>query len=66
MSRQDEPLTPAAIWWAAARTIEGHTGVRRCPQCRPDGCAQLDWALGQRAGGKATSVVPILLAGVTP
>lgn len=63
MSRQDEPLTPAAIWWAATQTLVGHSEGRTCPQCRLDGCAQLDWALEQRAGGRAVSVVPILLAG---
>ncbi|WP_329109185.1 hypothetical protein OG792_10770 [Micromonospora sp. NBC_01699] len=44
MSRQDEPLTRAAIVWAVNETIRGHTGARRCPQCRPDGCEQLAWA----------------------
>lgn len=65
MSRQDEPITPAAIWWAAARNIGGHVNGRRCPQCRTEGCAQLEWALRQRAGGMV-SVVPILLASVRP
>ncbi|WP_329105041.1 hypothetical protein OG792_31465 [Micromonospora sp. NBC_01699] len=51
---------------AASRTVDGHLGERRCPQCRPDGCEQLAWALRRRAGGKATVVVPILLAAVTP
>lgn len=66
MSRQDEPITPAAIWWAVAQTIEGHAGERRCPQCRPDGCAQLDWARGGQAGGSPASVVPVLLAIARP
>ncbi|WP_329105697.1 hypothetical protein OG792_33345 [Micromonospora sp. NBC_01699] len=63
MSRQDEPITPAAISWAAARTIEGHAGERRCPQCRRDGCAQLDWARREQGN---VSVVPVSPAGVGP
>ncbi|WP_326560399.1 hypothetical protein [Micromonospora sp. NBC_01796] len=66
MSRQDEPLTPAAIWFAAGQSIAGHTGERRCPQCTDEGCPQLAWALDQRAGGKAVSVVPILLLAARP
>lgn len=66
MSRQDEPLTQAGIWWAATLTLIGHSDGRTCLQCRLDGCAQLDWALGQRAGGAAGSVVPTLLPVAEP
>ncbi|RKR89032.1 hypothetical protein BDK92_3369 [Micromonospora pisi] len=66
MSRNDEPLTPAGIWWSAGMTITGHTGGRRCPQCRPDGCDQLAWAIRQRRTGKPISPVPVLLRGVAP
>ncbi|MEV4630515.1 hypothetical protein AB0J90_30065 [Micromonospora sp. NPDC049523] len=66
MSRQDEPLTPAAIWWAATRTLDAHLNGRQCPQCKGAECAQLAWAVRQRPAGRAASVVPVLLAGVTP
>ncbi|MGW4462331.1 hypothetical protein [Micromonospora sp. NBC_01796] len=64
MSRQDEPLTRAGIWDAAKTTLQGHTNGRRCPQCGPDRCKQLDWAVTIRIGGKAASVLPALLAGL--
>nr|MDT0660971.1 hypothetical protein [Micromonospora sp. DSM 115978] len=36
--------TPAALAEAAARTLAGHRDGRRCPECTPAGCRQLDWA----------------------
>ncbi|WP_329108508.1 hypothetical protein OG792_07555 [Micromonospora sp. NBC_01699] len=60
MSRQDEPLTKAAIWEAADLTRRQHQPGRypwqtgTCRQCTPDGCPQLDWAhrsLAVIAGG---------------
>ena len=46
----DEPVTLAALLWAANRTMDmhwsrvdaGHTG--RCAHCSDEGCLQLAWA----------------------
>jgi hypothetical protein len=46
----DEPSADA-VWLSAQLTIRQHEPVEgadwetgRCRQCRPEGCAQLDWA----------------------
>nr|MDT0659397.1 hypothetical protein [Micromonospora sp. DSM 115978] len=40
----DGAPTHAALAEAAARTLAGHRNDRRCGECGPEGCAQLDWA----------------------
>lgn len=67
VSRQDEPLNPAVVAWAVRQTIAAHVDERRCPQCTPDGCRQLDWASDSpAAGSRRVSAVPLLLAGARP
>ncbi|WP_329105610.1 hypothetical protein OG792_33090 [Micromonospora sp. NBC_01699] len=63
MSRQDEPLTRAGIWWAVRLTLQGHVDGRRCPQCVADHeCRQLDWAIKEWTEARAASDVSVLLA----
>lgn len=66
MSRQDEPLTKAGIVWAVRQTLAGHVHGRWCPQCRPDGCEQLAWAMRERGAAKPVSPVAVLLARALP
>ncbi|WP_329102494.1 hypothetical protein OG792_24085 [Micromonospora sp. NBC_01699] len=64
MSRQDEPLTKAGIWWAVRMTLQGHVNGRRCPQCMDDHeCRQLEWAIKEWTEARPTSPVSALLAG---
>ncbi|MFI6759346.1 hypothetical protein ACIBF5_09420 [Micromonospora sp. NPDC050417] len=47
MSPMDEPATRTTVWWAVDQTIENHA-QRTCPQCKPEGCPQLEWAVKTR------------------
>ncbi|MFI6762712.1 hypothetical protein ACIBF5_26625 [Micromonospora sp. NPDC050417] len=62
----DEGWSPQAMWWSVGMTLTGHAGGRSCPQCGPDGCAQLAWAVRVREAGPPISPVPVLLAGARP
>ena len=66
MSRNDEPITTAAIWFAAEQTVRAHDGDGWCYSCTVDGCRQLAWAHEVQRGGPAAqpvSVVPVPLEG---
>jgi hypothetical protein len=65
VSRNDEPVTPAALRAAADLTYRQHQPGEHgtpgwCWQCTSIGCPQLDWAIEVRAGGKDGNLAALL------